>query len=204
MKCQPLVYNISNPIDLTPGSSILVDTNVWLWLCFERSTNDLTSQRKSEIDKYLSFIKQCMTTGIKLRYSPTTLVELSSVVEKLEFEIYKSSLNKSIGQKTFRHEYPGERTRIRTLVSSVISQVQQLGIDIPFNFDNEFSNEIVIDYRNSCLDGYDSALVNIMRTGRVDMVLTDDSDFSTVRGVKLLTANAHVIQDAARVKKLMN
>ncbi len=217
-------------IDITtdtpqPDDSFLVDTNVWLWQTYSRfSAPQLTrsdfarfsdsvpqkaradaEKAQKKIAKYIPYIKKARVAEAKIFYSGLILAELTHIIEKAEYEIYKNRASIRLDIKEYRHNRPNERANVIDEVKSVWSQVEAIGISADLTIDDRSTQSALNRLQTQALDGYDLFLleaINRAGLGQIQ-VLTDDMDYATVTGIQVFTSNGLVIDEAKRLDKLL-
>ena len=217
-------------IDITtdtpqPDDSFLVDTNVWLWQTYSRfSAPQLTrsdfarfsdsvpqkaradaEKAQKKIAKYIPYIKKARVAEAKIFYSGLILAELTHIIEKAEYEIYKNRASIRLDIKEYRHNRPNERANVIDEVKSVWSQVEAIGISADLTIDDRSTQSALNRLQTQALDGYDLFLleaINRAGLGQIQ-VLTDDMDYATVTGIQVFTSNGLVIDEAKKLGKLL-
>jgi hypothetical protein len=217
-------------IDITtdtpqPDDSFLVDTNVWLWQTYSRfSAPQLTrsdfarfsdsvpqkaradaEKAQKKIAKYIPYIKKARVAEAKIFYSGLILAELTHIIEKAEYEIYKNKASIRLDIKEYRHNRPNERANVIDEVKSVWSQVEAIGISADLTIDDRSTQSALSRLQTQALDGYDLFLLEAISnagSGQIQ-VLTDDMDYATVAGIQVFTSNGLVIDEAKRLGKLL-
>ncbi len=179
----------------TGNDELFVDTNSWRNLTYSRIRNP-----KPE---YLGYLKQALANGTTLYACGVTLIELASSIEVDEMEIFRASAPHVTNKKIFRHEYPEERKKVVAEVKASWGQVTQIASLVDLNLNSGALERCVKTFDSCPVDGYDLLLIEAMERRNVLNILTDDSDFAGVLGVKVFTANAAVLAGARRQNKLL-
>jgi predicted nucleic acid-binding protein len=179
------------------ADEVFVDTNSWRNLAYSRIRNP-------KVD-YLNYLKRALSIGSTLYACGVTLVELASSIEADELEIFKASTPgaAATNKKIFRHEYPEERKRVVDEVKASWEQVAQIARLVDLNLNPAAIARCVRNFETCPVDGYDLLLLEAMERRGVLSILTDDSDFAGVPGVRVFTANAGLIATAYRQRKLV-
>jgi hypothetical protein len=178
----------------------LVDTNIWLWYSYPNSTRGLRAPRTN----YLKYLTQANSVGAVLAYSGLILIELASVIENLEFKIFKQ-MNPSVEKKEYRHNFPAERANVVSLVESAWRTVQDFAVPLDITVDASTIDAALQRFQDQSLDGYDVLHLEAIakaNPGQIK-VMTDDSDYCTVPDIQLFTLNHSVIAAAQTQNKLI-
>jgi predicted nucleic acid-binding protein len=178
----------------TSKDELFVDTNSWRNFAYTRIRNP-----KPE---YLGYLKQALLNGTTLYACGVTLIELASSIEVDEMEIFKASSPGATNRKIFRHEYPEERKRVVAEVKASWSQVTQVASIVDLNLNVAAVGRCLKTFESCPVDGYDLLLIEAMERRNVLNILTDDSDFAGVSGVRVFTANTTVLATARRQNRL--
>lgn len=171
----------------------VVDTNSWKELTYTRIREPKVA--------YQNYIRRAVTEGAMLYSTGTTLVELASVIEKNEWELYKRS-GGALLLKDFRHECAAERASVLEEISAAWQQITQVARLIDLHLNQPATERILRSLQTCCIDGYDTTLVEAMTRRNVFSIISDDGDFATVQDIRLFTANAHVLSVARRQGRL--
>jgi hypothetical protein len=183
----------------------LVDTCVWLWQSYSNSTWNSKPDRLIEVGSYLNYLTQAASIGATLTYSGLSLVELASVIERTEWQIFVKN-NYKLSLKEYRHNLPAERVKVVKKVELAWETVKSFAAPVDINV-----NEIVLEqalqrFGNQMLDGYDLLHLEAISqagTGQIK-IMTDDCDYCTAADIQLFTLNTSVIAAATQQNKLVN
>lgn len=202
------VVDIQNDIP-RPSDVLLVDTNVWLWQTYGLPPDpDSRRARKAEqkLKIYTRYLSAALSRNVQLKYCGLILAELTHVIEKAEFEIFKRSNNMgSLIPKEYRHNYPNEHALVAGIVWNAWSQVTMLASSADLMVDETLANTAADRFQQIALDGYDLFLLQAIRNTGIKpvQVLTDDMDYASVPGIQLFTSNWQVIKQARDQGKLL-
>jgi len=174
----------------------LVDSNVWYWYSY---TNASRSALAYQITDYPSYLAQAISTESLLLYCGLSLAELAHQIEKTERVIFSPTLK----PKEYRHNYPVERTKVVTEVETAWSQVISIAACTEIIVDETTTNTSRRRFQTHPLDGYDLLILEAMDKAGVKQIITDDSDYLTVSGIQVFTANHNAISAARRNGKLL-
>ena len=172
---------------------LFVDTNSWRNLTYSRILNP-----KSD---YLDYMKRALASKTVLYACGVTFLELASTIEKDEWTIFQAT--SICDKKMFRHGFPNERKRVVEEVRSSWAQVTAIATLVDLTLNTHAIGRCLKTFNECPVDGYDLLLVEAMERRNVMSILTDDSDFATVHGVRVFTANSAVIAAARNQGKLL-
>lgn len=205
----PVNYTVlASVVDIQTDSprkddAFLVDSNVWLWMCYGRASLSLDANL-NQINTYPVYVKKVLKTGAKLYRSSLSFPELSHLIEKIEYEHYVLMNGNKINVKEFRHNYCRERENVVSEVVTAWGQVKSIASLIELLLDESTTEAAVSRFKNQMLDGYDLFLIESL-LGREELhLLSNDGDFCTVSGIRLFTANPTVIAAAKKQGKLVS
>jgi hypothetical protein len=197
---------ISNIIDIRQienikGKTFFVDTNVWFWFL---STTGYGNGQNYQTEAYPNFISDIFSSN-KLYACVANLIELSYLIEDTCYKIYCDENDIKIGKKTYRYEFPEERKRIVEEINSVWKSLKDyasiLDTEIKAGMD---INNILESITSGMVDAYDAIMLNNMKKYRIDCIISDDFDFSSIPNISIYTANNRVIAGAKSCNKLKN
>lgn len=183
--------------------SFLVDTNVWLWMCYGRASLDL-GLNVNYLTVYPAYLKKALSVQAKLHRSSLSLAELSHVIEKLEHEYYNRTKSKATSLKEFRHNCAQERADVVGEVTAAWQQVGSLASTIQLPLNDNTTDLAVARLKDQLVDGYDLFLLESLSGAGQTNVLSNDGDFCTVPGIVLFTANRLVVSAAKQQGKLLS
>jgi hypothetical protein len=183
--------------------TFLVDTNVWLWMCYGRASLSLNANL-DQISTYPTYVKKALKAGSKLFRSSLSFSELSHLIEKIEHEHYVRMNGKKIHVKEFRHNNNQERENVVSEVVTAWNQVKAIASLVELSLNESTTDAAVLRFKSQMVDGYDLFLLESL-SGRGGMhLLSNDSDFCTVPGITLFTANPAVITASRNQGKLIS
>jgi predicted nucleic acid-binding protein len=178
--------------DPSVRDQIWVDTQVWLVLGYSRVPCP------THLRAYPSYIKRATENHATLVAGTVHLVELARCVEHKEREIYEAKHSlPQMNVKSFRsisaarEETVAQIATAWQLVTSMASLASQ-AVDV-----SDIKTTIKGLESGELLDPGDAIQLAEARKRGVNLVLSDDSDFATVDGIVLLTANERIIRAAA-------
>lgn len=177
-------------------SKILLDTNILLWVFYER-INSSKSYQKLIYPCFVETLLKKDSSNV-LYTTIFNILEAFSVIENNEYEIYlaENSLDKKTFSKKDYRLISVEREKIKSMLELFFEQLST-ALEIT---ENQISKVDLIEfyttYTEQYLDSNDFALIKICNEGNFDYLLTDDADFGTYSNecsFTLITANAHAI-----------
>lgn len=182
----------------TATDAFFVDTNVWYWMTYPTAA---AAAFPGQLD-YPAFVNRALAAGAKICHSGFSLAELSHLIEKTEREIYERAVG-AIRTKEYRHNLPGERSRVMSDVEAAWGQVKSLSSPLVLTLDEKTTDAALDRFRTEKLDGYDLFILETMKNHGVVQIITDDGDFATVAGIRVFTANRNVLLAARTQGKFL-
>lgn len=184
----------------------LVDTNVWFWLTYSRASSGPTPPRNYQTTSYPRYIEKVKRGRIDLCYCPFSLAEMAHNIEKIEFEIFKSTdrAYDALKPKEFRHNFQSQRLQVTSEIEAAWGMIKTLALPLDITLDESETDLAVRELKINPMDGYDIFILNTMKKAGINQVITDDGDYATVKDIQVFTANRTVIQTARSQGKLLN
>jgi len=183
----------------TSGDIFLVDTNVWYWITYPPASASAAAYQSTH---YPAYIASAVSNSSKLHYCGLTLAELASLIERSELRLSAYDPSKL---KEYRHNYPAERRKVVREVETAWRQVTtDYAGQLDLVIEAATSGAALNRFQTQLLDGYDLFLLETMQQQSVTQIITDDSDYVTVPGIQVFTANQNVIKAAASQGKLLS
>ena len=179
------------------NDQFLVDTNVWIWFVYTQAG----AFTKNRSHYYLAYLNSCSNSDAELFHSNLSLSELSHIIERTEYDIY-SNRGPAWQIKEFRHNLV-ERMRVVNEINTAWAQVENLSAAMPATVDQPCVNASLTRLQSQKIDGYDLFILESMKAHGIEQVITDDSDYATVPGIRVFTANSNVIKSARNHGKLL-
>lgn len=207
----PINYRIqAEVIDIrrdTPRRTdqFLVDTCVWLWMTYSRTSLGPEPPFKYKIQAYPAYISKAKGVGAALFRCGLTLPELAHQIEENERKIFQSTRPPpaELKPKEYRHNYPSERADVVEEIQSAWAQVKSLADPLDLTVDDVMTDAALTRIGSDMLDGYDLFMVEQMLASGMVKVITDDGDYASVAGLRVFTANQNVINAARSQGKLI-
>lgn len=179
----------------------LVDTNVWYWFAYTQASVSVSSWNNYQLADYPNYLQDCLDNESELFHSTLSLSELSHLIERTQSEIFSG--RGTCNLKEFRHNYPNERFNVVHEIDTAWKQVESLSAAMPATVDQSCVNAAIKRLQTQKIDGYDLFILESMAAYKIDQVITDDSDYATVPGIRVFTANRNVINAAKNQGKLV-
>ena len=201
----PINYNVqAEVIDIqgdTPRDTdtFLVDSNVWYWMAYTRSSQSLRPPRTYQKTDYPAYVNVALGAGARMFQCGLSLAELSHLIEKTEREIFSQGGGgiRPDETKVFRHNYPTQRSSVVGEVAAAWASVKSLADPLIATIDESTTDDALTRLKTQLVDGYDLFILEAMDANQVIQIITDDGDFATVPGIQVFTSNRTVIQAAA-------
>lgn len=174
------------------GENFFVDTNVWYWITYAASKSFTGNGPKGyQTEFYPEFIEKALDNEGTLYYSPLTLVKLTRLIERSEFEIFKAYKNTpDVSLKSFRKK-AGERKAVIEELKSAWDQIQSMAKELPANLAPGVADSLMHTVENYLVDGYDALYYHFMNENQVLNIITDDKDFRDIKGINLFSCYEH-------------
>lgn len=184
----------------SPSDKILVDTNVWFWKTYPNCSIAPNPPQAYQLDNYGAFLKKAIEARAGIYWSVFTFGELSHLIEKTEYEINAGNAQTL---KEWRHAKGVARKALISTINAAWNQVQQIGVSAKeICMGGSAAETMRKHYGKWCVDGNDLLLIHTYESTNVNFLLSDDGDFCSVGGLRLLTANQSVIKSAKEAKRL--
>lgn len=209
------------------NDNFLVDSNVWIWVCYHRIHNSQRGPRWYQKKYYPSYIEQAIEQDASLFHCELSLSELANRIENTELELFcseystiehskiseKEKLRQFVANadnqwrkrlKFFRHNCPLMRSEVVKQIRNSWSQVQLASDSLQTQLCEPFANNALCELQNRGVDAYDLLLIQGAIDKNVRKVITDDKDFVTVEGIEVYTANKTIIDMAESKGRLVS
>lgn len=184
----------------------LIDTNVLFWLSYTNASYAKSGPKQYQLTDYEKYLKAVTQAGGLLFWCGLSFSELAHRIEQTEFEIAKAyGATKATNAKAHRHDDPAEWQRVVGEIASAWDLVKSVAKPIPAGavIDEKATQQALTDMPNSGLGGYDIFFVQLLTSGALTGILSDDGDFCTVPNITLCTANQSVLAAAKAQKKIV-
>lgn len=181
-----------------PTDKFFVDTNVWYWLTYSRTTH-----QSYQTKDYPKYIQKTLKEQSKLYKSGLSFSEIAHSIERNEREIFNKTNSTFVKTKEFRHNYPEEYKNIVQEIQTSWQQINQYGDTLDLLINDALLAKADVRLAQNKLDGYDLFMIEAMLANSINTVITDDSDFGTVSDITVFTANRNLINAAKTQNKLI-
>jgi hypothetical protein len=185
-----------------PTDRFLVDTNVWAWAHYPGSLLTPAGRVAPQPPDYLPYLVQTRNAGAVRYRIALSLAELAHLIEQNELEGYSIGVG-PLTIKEYRHNVPGERTRVVGEIQSTWVLVKSDSDPLPLLLDDGSADTAMSRLPATPVDGYDLLLLEAMSSGGISQLLTDDGDFACVSGIEVFTANPRVLAAARAQGRLV-
>ncbi|CAG1020969.1 hypothetical protein MTYM_00661 [Methylococcales bacterium] len=180
-----------------------VDTNAWYWLSYPRASQTVVGPQSDKIKLYPAYIKLARSAKAPLHCCALTFAELAHNIEKAEWEIHAQQIGQKSDPKKFRHQYTGHRKQVVELIKDVWGEVLCMSTQLDITLNGAFTSSALATFPTVVLDGYDLLILEAMRQKGLTQIITDDSDYASVPGITIFTANQTVVRAAQKAGKLI-
>lgn len=180
----------------------LVDSNVWYWQTYSNASKAKNPPKFYQISYYPNYIKNVLNTNAKLFYCGISIAELAHRIEATEREIYEKNHQNKIEPKDYRR-IALERQNVVSEIDVVCKQIKSLAQILQIDIDEVINDAAIARLSIELIDSYDAFLLEIMKKHHITNILTDDSDFVSVKGIRVFTANHNTVAQAKAQNKLI-
>lgn len=166
---------------------VLLDTNVLYWLTYANSRifPRMLKPQDYQLEEYPKIFQKLLENGNELFFSNYSVSELASIIARVEASL--SGKGKEYERKKWLREEKGREIVLNELsiaVETIESWAQPLASHPPPS-----TADYLKRYAQVHLDGYDINIENELSKNKLNYVLTDDIDFTSVDSLKIITAN---------------
>jgi predicted nucleic acid-binding protein len=182
-----------------PKDDFIVDTNVWFWLNYGKSS---ISSTPYQVREYPRYIRDALKAKARLFHSALSLPELAHIIEDSELAIWVAKTRRPNDRKYFRYE-AGERTAVTEEIDSAWASTIAMSELVECNLDRTTTDATLECLRKYPLDGYDAILLTTLKAHGMGQVITDDRDYLAVEDIVVFTANDQAVVSADRHGKLI-
>lgn len=182
--------------------TFLLDTNVLYWSCY--LTAEYAQPAPYQRVSYLPYLDAARLVGATLKKSLLSLAELSHLIERDEYKIFKAATGQTPTLKEYRHNYPDERARIAEEIETAWLSAELLTnyqtLSVPSSAD---ASQCLTALKALAIDGYDVLIYETARQLSVHQIITDDADYGELPNLRIFTANNKLIDLARAQGKLV-
>jgi hypothetical protein len=187
-----------------PSDRFLIDTNVWVWLTYTRSQNTSKPPKNYQVTAYPKYIQTVLNAKSQLFWSGLSIAELTSFIERSEYDIFCQSQTAPPSRKEYRHGLQRERNhRVIPETEAAWNLVKSYGQCLENQVTQSTTEAIINNLADGELDGYDSLIINSLDHSNINQVITDDIDFVTATDIVVFTANRNAIAAARSQNRLL-
>jgi hypothetical protein len=183
----------------------LVDTNIWLGMLAPEATLNPRGDVAAQFKPYLDLLALIKKAGGQLYCCAIQFAEIAHRLEKLALDRYRQSTGlANTKMKEFRYDCPGPRAVYLKELAGAWEVLTGMAETVPSTIDATSVQQCLDGFvsRKEGVDPYDSFQIDSMRAAEITDVITDDADFVTVQGIRLITANANAIEAARKAGRL--
>lgn len=168
------------------GEAYFVDTNVWYWFCC--GSHPGFSGADWKVRKYSRFIERVLNSRARVFHTTLTFAELANVIERRTADYYRAlkGLDGDIKELRLNPEF---KELVSAGVDNAWLNVTTTSRCVDINIGDDFALRAKALFKRYPLDAYDSFFVSLSVQEGILNIVTDDSDFQSVDGLRLFTAN---------------
>jgi predicted nucleic acid-binding protein len=183
------VKDIRTYVSINNKQEFCLDTNVLYWYTYPRYNLDESSGRLKEVQYYYDFVDQLVAAGNPLITTRYNISELINIIEKHEYNIFcKSDSSIPYTKKDFRRNLE-KRRALQKILKTTLNNVAATCQVIDFSFTEETLAACVDTLDNHRCDVFDFMILDHYKKTNHLNIISDDSDFASVSGITLFTAN---------------
>jgi predicted nucleic acid-binding protein len=185
-----LVYDAGEDVPLA-SDRFVVDTNVWILATYIPATlGQVDRERIANV--YQVYLKRLRSNKASVFRNPLQLAEVGHVIETLNYKIYEQASGQCIKPKDYRRILTERQKNLNDIKTTWDFIVKRTLPSDSGPWDT-LSDKLLKHIEEYPLDTYDAALLEMMHANNIDKIVTDDSDFALVNGIRMFTANSHVM-----------
>ena len=174
------------------NTEFFIDTNVLYWYSYSKYElfNDPV---KRQAQPYLDFLESLIENDNLIFTSIYNLSELLHIIEKHEFEIFQeTNTGKRLNIKDFRKIT--SREGVKSELLTALENTKDLCSIMEYPFYLSDLEEFINTSDTHRCDNYDYIIIkNCIEQGKLN-VISDDSDFVSMPGINLYTANRKALR----------
>ena len=169
------VQKITATLTIAPTEVLVLDTNILLWTFYSK----LTPKKVYQTKDYPAFVSTAIAQKNPIIVTTFCLNEMLHIIEKTEYDIYKSSKKTSISLKNYR-KIPAERAKVKTEIDLIHNQLQAIPTlqIIKSKATRKTINRFAYYYDTHLADFFDFCLISFCNNHHY-AVVSDDQDFNT-------------------------
>lgn len=188
----------------TPDDRILLDTNVLTWIvgCRSGQGTPQPQARHYQLYNYPRYVTDALRAKAILYRCGVSFTELAHHIERTEFHYFLRRFPHT-SQKNFRHGHPKQRQAVTTQIHAAWNTVKSFTEPIGTTMSDATITSVCRQLHSMAIGPFDLILLESMRDAGLSQLLSDDSDFATVDGLMLFTANPVILNAAKAQGKLL-
>jgi predicted nucleic acid-binding protein len=177
------------------GERYLVDTNVWYWFTYvsSKEMKVIDVPQKYQMSDYPAFIEKTLNSESELFHCALNLAELAGSIERSEFKIFQAVKQDTQATKKMYRQMPAERSGVLNEIYLAWDTIEALSTCLEITLNNSSVEKSKNLLKQSNLDSYDSFYVQLMELNGITNIITDDGDFSSLKGCTVYTANKRML-----------
>lgn len=166
-------------------SKFALDTNVLYWMFYGNSIYSKKYQ-----SKYPDVVIKLKSRSNNLFVSTVNICELFNLIERNEYELYKSIHQKDdeFTLKQYR-KIEDERKKVQKALGLIYKQIKSFVTIIDQSVSQNILTRFYSEYNLHKLDLYDYSLLDFCEVNKISNIITDDSDFIKADKFDIFTAN---------------
>lgn len=187
---KPIIRDISIFKSINSTTSYFLDTNVLYWYCYPKY-NLLNNAVQKQSSVYIDFVDDLVNKGNPIFTSVYNISELLHVVEKNEFDLFKSTQNINITLKDFRRMTG--RSDLKNILKACMQNIRSICKILDYHSGPDVFNEFIDTIDQHHCDNYDYIILKNCKVDNKTNIISDDADFATIDGFTLYTANSNAL-----------
>lgn len=185
METQLKDIKIFTPINNT--QKFCLDTNVLYWYTYPRYVEQLSNLNKTRAQYYFDFVDKLVANGNPLITTRYNISELINIIEKHEYSIFcKLHPENKYNKKDFR-KISEERQALKKILNTTLSNVNSVCEIVDFNFTEQVLTDCINTLDKHRCDVFDFAILSYYKENGYLNIISDDSDFRSIDGIRLFT-----------------
>ena len=155
-----------------------------------------------QVTEYPNYISRALHKKATFYKCCLSFSELAHTIESCEYQYQTAMGNPFGGMKAFRND-PTSRGKVLGEIAAAHSVIGSMAKKISLNVVDkavEFAHDDIKAYP---LDVYNAFNLQAMKKQNLFRIITDDSDYASVPGIEIHTANRTLISDAKQQGKLI-
>lgn len=182
------IINIGTFSSINNQKEFFLDTNVLYWYVYPRY--GVTKKGvKHQAQPYYDFVDKLVSDGNPIFTSVYNISELLNVIEKNEFDIFKTlNPDTHYNIKDYRKDMQ-ERKKLKKILQTTLNNIDNTCSVLDFSFTYCSLINFTKSFEQHRCDPFDFLILeNCIKTSHTN-IITDDNDFSAINGITLFTAN---------------